>query len=81
MVPDVIFVRGEFAFLTEPLASESTDYAYGIDHALLVGRYSDDRPAMNRAQVFGSSRSLASVSTGLPCSPSTTTCARSTTAT
>ena len=41
MVPDVIFVRGEFAFLTEPLASEATDYAYGVDHALLSGRYSD----------------------------------------
>jgi hypothetical protein len=38
MVPDVIFVRGEFAFLTEPLASEATDYAYGTDHALLSGR-------------------------------------------
>jgi hypothetical protein len=55
MVPDVIFVRGEFAFLTEPLASEATDYAYGLDHALLAGRYSDDRPATNRAQVFGNS--------------------------
>jgi hypothetical protein len=54
MVPDVIFVRGEFAFLTEPLASESADYAYGTDHAILAGRYSDDRPPVNRAQAFGS---------------------------
>ena len=54
MVPDVIFVRGEFAFLTEPLASEATDYAYGVDHALLAGRYSDERTEVNRVQVFGS---------------------------
>ena len=59
MVPDAIFVRGEFAFLTEPLASEATDYAYGTqtgaaDHALLSGRYSDTRAEINRAQVFGS---------------------------
>jgi len=52
-VPDVIFVRGEFAFLTEPLVSEATDYAYGLDHALLAGRYADDTPRANRAQVFG----------------------------
>jgi hypothetical protein len=54
MLPDVILVRGEFAFLTEPVSSEATDYAYGTDHPLLAGRYSDDRPAVNRAQVFGS---------------------------
>ncbi len=57
-VPDVVFVRGEFAFLTEPLASEATDYAFGTqtgtaDHALLAGRYADDTPPANRAQVFG----------------------------
>ena len=52
-VPDVILVRGEFAFLTEPLASEATDYAYGTDHPLLAGRYADQTPATNRAEVFG----------------------------
>ncbi len=52
-VPDVVFARGEFAFLTEPLATEATDYAYGTDHALLAGRYADDTPPANRAQVFG----------------------------
>ncbi len=53
-LPDVIFVRGEFAFLTEPLTSEAADYAYGTDHALLGGRYADETPQANRAQVFGS---------------------------
>ena len=57
-VPDVVFVRGEFAFLTEPLSSEATDYAYGTqtgaaDHALHAGRYADDTPPSNRAQAFG----------------------------
>ena len=52
-LPDVVFVRGEFAFLTEPMASEAADYGYGIDHALLAGRYADETPEANRAQVFG----------------------------
>jgi hypothetical protein len=57
-LPDVILVRGEFAFLTEPLASEATAYAYGTqtgaaDHALLAGRYADETAEANRAQVFG----------------------------
>ena len=53
MLPDVIVVRGEFAYLTEPLASEATDYAYGDDHALLAGRYAEEPAEANRAQVFG----------------------------
>jgi hypothetical protein len=53
MVPDAIFVRGEFAFLTEPLASEATDYAYGTDHAIYAGRYADAPLETDRVQVFG----------------------------
>ncbi|MDO8615529.1 MAG: hypothetical protein Q7T33_07290 [Dehalococcoidia bacterium] len=53
MIPDVIFLRGEFAYLTEPLTAEATDYAYGTDHRLLAGRYEDGLPGANRAQVFG----------------------------
>jgi len=52
-LPDVVFVRGEFAFLTEPLVSEATDYAYGTDHRILSGRYDDGQAELNRAQVFG----------------------------
>ena len=81
MVPDVIFVRGEFAFLTEPLASEATDYAYGIDHALLAGRYSDDATEPSTARRCSAAASSASGSTGPACSRSTTTCGRRTTAT
>ena len=56
MLPDVIFGRGELAFLTEPLASEATDYEYGPgDHPLLAGRYGDLAAATNRVRVFGDS--------------------------
>ena len=53
MLPDVVLVRGEFAFLKEPLASESAVYAYGPDHPLLSGRYVAAAAEVNRAQVFG----------------------------
>ena len=53
VLPDVIFVRDEFAFLIEPLATQAADYAYGTDHALLAGRYADLLPEANRVQVFG----------------------------
>ncbi len=53
-LPDVIFVRGEFAYLIEPLASEATDYVYGgAGHPLFAGRYADEPADANRAQVFG----------------------------
>jgi len=40
-------------YLTEPLASEATDYEYGVDHSLYSGRYADELAGANRAQVFG----------------------------
>lgn len=52
-LPDVVYARGEFAFLKEPLASESTAYEYGTDHPLLSGRYAAVAAEVNRAQVFG----------------------------
>ena len=53
VLSDVIFVRGEFAYLKEPLASQATDYAFGSDHPLFGGRYSDAPLNANRVQVFG----------------------------
>lgn len=52
-LPDAIFLRGEFAYLTEPLASETADYAYGTDHRIIAGRYGDTAAEANRAQVYG----------------------------
>jgi hypothetical protein len=53
MLPDVVYVRGEFAFLKEPLAAEAAVYQYGTDHPLLSGRYLAAAAEVNRAQVFG----------------------------
>jgi hypothetical protein len=55
LLPDVILMRGEFAFLKEPLSTEASVYSYGTNHALLGGRYRELAAAVNRAQVFGSS--------------------------
>ena len=52
MLPDVIFLRGEFAFLKEPLAPETSAYSYGTTHAIRSGRYRDDVEP-NRVQVHG----------------------------
>ena len=54
MLPDVVYFRGEFGYLKEPLATEAAAYAYGTDHALVAGRYRAVAAAANRAQVFGS---------------------------
>lgn len=52
-VPDVIFVRGEFGFLKEPLATDASAYAYGTDHPLFSGLYATNLTD-NRVQLFGS---------------------------
>jgi hypothetical protein len=53
VVPDVIFFRGHFAYIKNPLADEDSDYSYGTEHAILRGRYGSERPQANRVQVFG----------------------------
>ena len=53
LVPDVVFLRGEFAFLKEPLATEAAAYAYGVGHEIVRGRYRAEAAETNRAQVFG----------------------------
>lgn len=53
-VPDVLTFRAALGSLLEPLAADSTDYAYGTDHAVLQGRYLTRAQEHNRVQVFGS---------------------------
>jgi hypothetical protein len=53
MIPDVIFFRGESAYLKEPGAAEAASYAYGAGHAILAGRYVEGQPSINRVQIFG----------------------------
>ena len=40
-VPDRLVFRGQEAFTKNPLASESSCYSYGTDHAILSGKYTD----------------------------------------
>jgi hypothetical protein len=56
MLPDVVVVSGEFAFLFEPVPADSVDYAYGTDHGIYRGRYADGGREVNRLQVFGDGR-------------------------
>jgi len=52
-VPDVIFSRGEFAFLKEPVASELSTYAYGTTHAISAANYEDEAASSTWVQVHG----------------------------
>jgi hypothetical protein len=53
MVPDVLLISGENGYLVNPTATQATDYEYGVDHAILKGRYGFRPASFNRAQVFG----------------------------
>jgi len=53
MVPDVIFFVRDTAYLKNPQASDSSQYAYGIDHVILEASYRELAQKVNRAQVFG----------------------------
>ena len=53
MAPDVLFFRGDLAYVKNPEASDDADCAFGTDHAIFRGRYATPRPPANRVQVFG----------------------------
>jgi hypothetical protein len=53
VVPDVIFFRGNFAYIKDSRADEASAYSYGTEHAIFRGRYGSQRPQANRVQVFG----------------------------
>jgi len=53
VVPDVVFVSGELAFIFEPLASQAASYSYGSTHPIERARYASAGLPYNRAQVFG----------------------------
>jgi hypothetical protein len=53
MVPDVLLVSGEYGYLVNPTATQATDYEYGVEHAILEGRYGFRCASFNRVQVFG----------------------------
>jgi hypothetical protein len=53
MVPDRLRMRGSLAAGLDPQDDDSSDYAYGVDHVILAGRYVDRGPTVNRALAFG----------------------------
>lgn len=53
MVPDVLLVSGEHVYLVNPTTADTTTYEYGVDHAILAGRYGSRSAPFNRVQVFG----------------------------
>jgi hypothetical protein len=54
MVPDVLFFRGNYGYIINPQASDSSVYAYGTSHAILEAEYARQVKQANRVQVFGS---------------------------
>jgi len=53
LVPDVLFIEGNKAYLVNPLSSDSSTYSYGSDHAIYEGRYQVGAWKLNRVQVEG----------------------------
>ena len=53
LVPDVLFIEGNTAYVVNPLADDSSDYSYGSDHAVFEGRYMAKAGEINRLQVEG----------------------------
>ena len=54
-VPDEAIMQSGLCIALEPRTSQSVDYTYGTDHAIVAGRYRDEGPDVNRARVFGAS--------------------------
>jgi hypothetical protein len=53
-VSDAVVLRSGIVLLKDLVADEEAAYAYGAEHEILSGRYRDEAPSANRAQVFGS---------------------------
>jgi hypothetical protein len=51
-VPDGLVFRSQEAFTKNPLASESSCYSYGTDHAILSGKYTDS-VTVSRSRAIG----------------------------
>jgi len=52
-VPDVLFIEGNQAYVVNPLADDSSDYAYDSAHPLFEGRYRTEADKLNRLQIEG----------------------------
>ena len=53
-VTDVLFFDSGYLIVTEPQATDTSQYSFGPDtHAIIEGRYRDLGPAINRARTVG----------------------------
>ena len=53
LVPDVMFIEGDVAYLVNPLSSDTPVYSFGQDHAIFEGRYRSSSWELNRITVEG----------------------------
>ncbi len=53
LVPDVLFIEGDTAYVVNPLADDDSDYSYGSAHAVFEGSYLAKARELNRLQVEG----------------------------
>jgi len=53
LVPDLIFIEGNTAYLVNPLATDESVYSYGMDHVILTGNYRTGGWPLNWVQVEG----------------------------
>ena len=52
-VPDGIFIEGNKAYLVNPQSTDSSVYSYGLEHAIIEGRYRQGAMKVNRVQAEG----------------------------
>jgi hypothetical protein len=52
-VPDVLFIEGSTVYVVNPLAEDDSDYAYGLSHPVVEGRYKEMGWGLNRVRVEG----------------------------
>ncbi len=53
LVPDVLFIEGNKAYLVNPQSSDGSVYSYGVSHAILEGIYRKAVKEYNRVRVEG----------------------------
>jgi len=53
LVPDVLFIEGDKAYLVHPQSSDSSVYSYGQSHSIFEGKYRQGAWELNRVQVEG----------------------------
>ena len=53
VVPDVLFIEGNIAYVVNPQSSDNSIYSYGQAHPILGGRYREGAWELSRVQVEG----------------------------